>query len=369
MSRLVIRLAVGLIAVAATIAVASATLVLEPVRSAATADARLQAASAAAIAAEAIDRGGAPPPGAVIADPLALPASRVAAPLADGRYVVVPTPTVDPLVDRVRDGLVGLALVAIAAAAGWALWAGLLGVRQLRAAHAAVLRLVGREPDGTDADLLAAVARVRAELDDLDRQRAERLGMVAHDLRSPVTGILLALERLARGDAGAAATVERECSRLAVMADGVIDACRPAAPGGPLGSALDDVAARLDDRVDVQVDVPAALAGAACPDVAVTRAVANLAENAVRHARSTVRVRADADGDGIEVAVEDDGPGFAADALTGAFRQGDGPRGAAGLGLASVQTLVRELGGALRFEPADTGGTRAILRIPAAQGR
>ncbi len=369
MTRLAVRLGVGAIAVAATIALAAATLVLEPVRAAAMADARLQAAGAAALAAEAIDRGGAPPPGAVIADPLALPDGGVAAPLADGRHVAVPTPTVEPLVARVRDGLIGLAAVAIAAAGGWALWAGLLGVRQLRVAHAAVLRLVGREPDGHDDDLLAAVERVRAELDDLDRQRAARLGMVAHDLRSPVTGILLALERVARGDARATAAVERECARLTAMADGVVDACRPSPPDGVLGGVLEDVAARVAGVVAIDVEVPTVLAGARCSDVAITRAVANLTENAARHARSAVRVTAAVADDAIEVAVEDDGPGLPSDVPVGAFRQGEGPRGTAGLGLASVQTLMRELGGALRFEPANGGGTRAVLRIPATQGR
>ena len=95
----------------------------------------------------------------------------------------------------------------------------------------------------------------------------------------------------------------------------------------------------------VRADAPAPRAG---DPVALERALTNVIENAVRHARTRVDVRVD----GAGVAVADDGPGFAAADLPHVFEplfRGDRARRAdgagAGLGLAIARRLVRAHGG------------------------
>lgn len=275
-------------------------------------------------------------------------------------------------------GLLLAGASAVVATAGWALWAGVVGERELRLARRALARIAAgdlrRRPAEPDLPELRALReRLLAEA----RDHAEAVGAVAHDLRSPLVGIQLAAERIARAHDGAerAAAVERvrrECERAARVADDVLCLCRAVGEGDRLatvGQVLDDVAGRLRDGRGVAVEAEPAAAAALCPDAAVARALANLADNAVRHAATDagVRIRAREAAGGVEIAVEDDGPGFEPAAPQAFVRRG--PRaGRAGLGLASAVRSARVAGGDVRLERIDGGGMRAVVRVPGAQG-
>jgi signal transduction histidine kinase len=110
---------------------------------------------------------------------------------------------------------------------------------------------------------------------------------------------------------------------------------------------------------------------------ALRRVLANLVDNAVRHARSSVVLAATRDGPHQLVTVADDGPGIPAadrERVFERFTRLDDARardaGGAGLGLAIVRELVRRHGGTVRLTgPAadgDTAGLRAEVRLPAA---
>ncbi|MEV0610342.1 HAMP domain-containing sensor histidine kinase [Polymorphospora rubra] len=116
------------------------------------------------------------------------------------------------------------------------------------------------------------------------------------------------------------------------------------------------------------------------PD-ALGRVVANLVDNAVRHARGEVVVSAYAEPPYQVVSVTDDGPGIPAadrDRVFDRFTRLDDARardaGGAGLGLAIVRELVRQHGGTVRLddarpdpaEPATNPGLRVEVRLPAA---
>jgi signal transduction histidine kinase len=81
-------------------------------------------------------------------------------------------------------------------------------------------------------------------------------------------------------------------------------------------------------------------------------------------------VESGVDGGGPFVAVADRGPGVPpedAPRLTERFFRGRGAgRGGSGLGLAIVRELAERWGGAVSVEAREGGGTRVVVRLPAA---
>jgi signal transduction histidine kinase len=101
--------------------------------------------------------------------------------------------------------------------------------------------------------------------------------------------------------------------------------------------------------------------------------VANLLENAVRHAPdgTTVSVRVERQGDVATVAVEDSGPGidpYDLERIFARFYRGEKSRsrshGGAGLGLAIARGIVEAHGGTIRAENRAGGGARFVFTIP-----
>jgi two-component system OmpR family sensor kinase len=113
------------------------------------------------------------------------------------------------------------------------------------------------------------------------------------------------------------------------------------------------------------VDVPPVRGAAA----SLRRVVDALVDNALRHASSTVAVRVEPDGEGVRVAVDDDGPGLSlddADRVFDRFARGEGSTRGFGIGLALVREVVERHGGRVGVEPVDAG-TRFVVHLPAAR--
>jgi signal transduction histidine kinase len=98
--------------------------------------------------------------------------------------------------------------------------------------------------------------------------------------------------------------------------------------------------------------------------------VANLVDNAVRHAATVVVLRAEATPAGAQLCVRDDGDGIPEqdrERVFDRFARRDDARdrdhGGSGLGLAITRDLVRRNGGDVVLEDADPG-LRAVLRLP-----
>jgi two-component system sensor histidine kinase RegB len=94
----------------------------------------------------------------------------------------------------------------------------------------------------------------------------------------------------------------------------------------------------------------------------------NLVANAVRHAGSSVELRASETAAEIAIAVIDDGTGFAAELLPHLGEPDPGPShsgaGGTGLGIFIATTLIERTGGRLAFRNRIEGGARVDVRWP-----
>jgi two-component system osmolarity sensor histidine kinase EnvZ len=140
---------------------------------------------------------------------------------------------------------------------------------------------------------------------------------------------------------------------------------------GDLGALLAEIAESYRRRgIEVSVRGPAPLRVRFSP-MALRRAVANLVDNALRHAGSPVEIAARRDGNRVLVEVMDRGPGVPpeqAERLKRPFTRLDEARsgpGGAGLGLAIVERVARGHGGRLELLPREGGGLLARLTLQA----
>jgi two-component system sensor histidine kinase SenX3 len=222
------------------------------------------------------------------------------------------------------------------------------------------------------------------------RERSQFAAAAAHELRTPLAGLQLYGDMLSDGlgDPGKlrdyARRMSEEASRLGRVVSNVLGFSQLERGNlsvdpqlGALGEALCTIAEHAQPALDragaaLELDVDPALRARFDRD-ALARIVGNLLDNAEKYARTaddrTIRLAARELGDGIEVVVEDRGPGIADDhRLFRPFARGvtrDGPAGL-GLGLALSQSLARAMAGELAFRRRDGGGASFVLRLPRA---
>jgi signal transduction histidine kinase len=243
-------------------------------------------------------------------------------------------------------------------------------------------------PDSRD-----EIHRLAVTLNDMlhrmDKARARQRAFVAdaaHELRSPLTNMRTELEvaqRLPDTTDWPALTDDllTDVDRLSRLVDDLLllaradDATtRPAARAAEtveLGQLLSEVAARYPAVDYERPAVPRPVRG---DRDAIGRVVANLLDNAVRHANASIRLAVTADGAYQMISVSDDGPGIPAadrERVFDRFTRLDDARardaGGSGLGLAIVRELVRRHGGTVALKGASPPpGLRVDVRLPAA---
>ncbi|MFC8921672.1 ATP-binding protein [Cellulosimicrobium sp. NPDC057127] len=291
-------------------------------------------------------------------------------------------------------------LTLVAAGVIWSvLGRALSPVEELRQGAEAVARSGGPGvlPVPRTDDELAALARtLNTMLDSLQAAAARQRTFVAdaaHELRSPVAALRASIE-VARLHPAAypgdelAVELEDEVRRLQALVDDLLVlarlGARPLADHDvDLGAVAREVVAASTVRqrqepgrapVTVTVDVDGTPTARGDRD-AIARVVRNLVDNAVRHARSSVRVTV---GPG-DVVVDDDGPGIDVadrERVFERFTRLDEARerdaGGTGLGLAIARETAREHGGDVTLGESSLGGLRAEVRLaprPAEQAR
>ncbi|MEU9031553.1 HAMP domain-containing sensor histidine kinase [Streptomyces sp. NPDC048383] len=311
-----------------------------------------------------------------------------------GPYAVYAATVLGDVDDATRAIAAGLLagappLVAFAAALAW--WVtghALRPVTAIRTGLAAVTasELDRRVPDPGGADEIARLARtVNDTLDRLERSDARQRQFTAdasHELRNPLAAVRSRLEVALAGerpDRASVAAALADTERLQRIAADLLLLARldggPAPRPEPVDLALlaaEDAARRPAPRVPLRVEAAAPVATYGDP-ARLERALANLVDNALRHAGGGVVVRARACGDWAELEVIDDGPGIPDADRTRVFERFvrlDADRGRAaggtGLGLAIAREIARAHGGDVRALPAREGGARLRLRIPGA---
>ncbi len=201
-------------------------------------------------------------------------------------------------------------------------------------------RTVGvREADAASQALEATARRLG---DVLDRERAFS-AHVSHQLRTPLTGLLLGLEA-GLHESDSAAVIHTALERGEYLQEIIEDLVRLAR-----GSAGDrgvlDVAALLDEvraRSGVSVHVPDGLPEVRASAAAVRQILHVLLDNAVTHGRPPVSVAATDLGSGLAIDVTDAGPG-----IPGGQDVFRAPADGHGIGLALARSLAEAEGGRL----------------------
>lgn len=121
---------------------------------------------------------------------------------------------------------------------------------------------------------------------------------------------------------------------------------------------------------NIHVGVAAEPVSAWIHPVPLEQALLNILDNAVKHtpANGSIQLTVAADGDSVQITIEDDGPGVPAAELGELFRRGRSQSGS-GIGLVLARTLVESLGGTLSAEPGQERGLRVNLRFPLANDK
>jgi two-component system osmolarity sensor histidine kinase EnvZ len=202
-------------------------------------------------------------------------------------------------------------------------------------------------------------------------QRTEMLAGVSHDLRTPLTRLRLTLAMLPareelRDDI---AEMNADVTEMERMIAAYLAFARgegtEQAEAVDLSALLEDVAARARrGGADIALDVPAELTLPLRADAA-RRAITNLVDNARRHARHVVLAAVAQGSRGVQVTVDDDGPGIPPEQRENVFRPFEsGASDGTGLGLTIARDIVRAHGGEIVLEESPLGGLRARIRLP-----
>ncbi|HUY30234.1 MAG TPA: HAMP domain-containing sensor histidine kinase [Acidimicrobiales bacterium] len=230
--------------------------------------------------------------------------------------------------------------------------------------------------------MAAALARAR-------RLEREFLLSISHDLRTPLTSIRGYAEAIADDaapdPARAAQIVVSEARRLERLIGDLLDLARLNAHQFSLHRVVLDAGAAAADAAEAlryefeasAVDLTVVRSAAELPVEAdpdrLAQVVANLVENALKFATTTVRVAiADEAPGSVAVTVEDDGPGIAPEDLPHVFERlftssrRPARTAGTGLGLAIVSELAAAMDGTVAATSpiSAEGGTRISVRLP-----
>ena len=250
-----------------------------------------------------------------------------------------------------------------------------------------------------DGEVVSVVVTMQdlAPLEELERLRAEFLGMVSHELRTPLAAIKGSVAAV-RGAAPALPQAEvdqffriidAQADHMQALIGNLLDAGRIEAGTLSVDPEPSEVAALVDwarntflsggARHVVRIDLPPELPPVMADRQRIAQVLNNLFSNAARHSPETspIRVEAARDGAHVAVSVSDQGRGVPPEMLGQLFRKhvaftgGDPGRGteAIGLGLAICKGLVEAHGGRIRAESEGLGrGARFTFTLPVAEG-
>lgn len=257
--------------------------------------------------------------------------------------------------------------------------------------HFDELSLLNNELATSQRDL----ARSNVELDQLNKQKNELLGIAAHDLRNPLQVILIYSQFLIDEAAGSLGpehlefvrTIRRSSELMLRLVEDLLDVARIEAGTLELDLAPVDLGGLVERNVAlnrvlaepkgtrIELVRDGDVGDMVLDPVKIEQVLNNLIGNAVKYSPpgSTVEVRLAAADGGVSIAVRDQGKGIAAEELDRLFQpfktgpsRGTAGEKSAGLGLAIVKRIVEGHRGAIRVEPAKGGGSVFQVFLPRA---
>jgi two-component system NtrC family sensor kinase len=285
-----------------------------------------------------------------------------------------------------------------------------LGARRFSVPQAGARELVelGRNLHTMTEHLIREEEALRAKVDEVERAtvslkeaqhrlvRSERLASVgrlaaglAHEVGNPIAALIGLEDLLLEGGLDPAEQqdflqrMRKETERISRILRDLLQFARPGEPHELPGGAEGDVAEAVADTaaliapqkamrgVELEVDVPRELPTVALRAEQLMQLVLNLVLNAVDalDGGGRVRVTARLSTVGVQLVVEDNGPGVAERVRERLFEPfvttkevGKGT----GLGLAVCRGLVEAVGGAIALDVAFEGGARFVVELPLA---
>ncbi|MFJ8386618.1 sensor histidine kinase [Streptomyces sp. NPDC094438] len=226
----------------------------------------------------------------------------------------------------------------------------------------------------------ALLDRIQAVL----RHEQQLTGELSHELRNPLARIVAELDWWQAHPRSAAETrashtaIADAADSMRTICDTLLDDARDRAGTTPGTAEVLPALHRLVGRLTVPPQVSLTVSGEESVTETVTagvspalldRIVGPLVDNALRYARSSVRVLAYRQDGGVRIAVTDDGSGVPASFTAELFHPGrradpgDG-HGGAGLGLPLARRLARSAGGDVHYDRQHAPGARFTVSLP-----
>ena len=260
---------------------------------------------------------------------------------------------------------------------------GVLSVLLFTFRQRARMRELARERD--------AQRRLVEEMQKVESFRRDFIADVSHEIKTPLTGIIGAVDLLAAPDGLPLESRDRllsmlkvEAERLNGLAQGILSLARLERDesSGAADFAACDVSEIVRDVVEslrvqagergvaIRVEAPESCV-AVCDGQLIAGAVSNLVRNAVLHSGAAeVFVSVSSSGKNVSISVEDHGVGIPPEYRERVFdrfyrvdRSRDSGTGGTGLGLAIVRGIARLHGGEVTLESAEPSGSRFTLVI------
>lgn len=274
----------------------------------------------------------------------------------------------------------GAGMIAINAAA---ILFGLQPLQRVRNALALVREGTAQRLDGSFPAEIEPLANETNALIENNRRIVERsrtqVGNLAHSLKTPLA-VLLNEGHLIGGNKGRLITEQATAmqkqldhylqrARIAAQRDSVVYRTPVAASLRRMVRVIE----KLNPKTKVELSLPPDEILFAGEREDLEEITGNLLENAMKWAKSAVRVSVVSAGEksgAFILSIEDDGPGIPEDKAREALKRGrrlDETKPGTGLGLAIVSDLVNEYGGRLALERSVLGGVNALIELKRAQ--